>query len=188
MVDSTGLKVFGEGEWQGRKHGAGKRRTWRKLHLGADPDTHDAIMAKLTLEQVTDGEVFPDLMAQLDEQAVDRVYADGAYDQHRCYGAVLERGGTPVIPPRDNAVKWDETHPRTETVIAGQTDTGRQNWKRRAGYHRRSLAETAMYRYKQFIGSSLRACRFDTQRVEAYTAIAVLNRLNTLGMPQQFSF
>ena len=67
--------------------------------------------------------------------------------------------------------------------MACQTETGRQNWKQLAGYHRRSLAETALYRYKQLIGSTLRARRFDTQQVEVYTAIAVLNCLNTLGMP-----
>lgn len=183
VVDSTGLKVFGEGEWKVRQHGVGKRRTWRKLHLGVDPNTQDVIMAELTLEPVTDGEVFPDLMAQLGEHDVDQVCADGAYDQRRCYEAVLERGGTPVIPPRKTAVEWDETHPRTAAVRACATEACRENWKHLAGYHRRSLAETAMYRYKQLIGSTLRARRFDTQQVEAYTAIAVLNRLNTLGLP-----
>ena len=183
VVDATGLKVFGEGEWKVRKHGAGRRRTWRKLHLGVDPGSHDIIMAELTLERVTDAEVFPELMEQLGDQQTGAVYADGAYDQARCYEAVLERGGTPVIPPRRNAVEWDPTHPRSAAVTGCHTERSRREWQRAVGYHRRSLAETAVYRYKQLIGPALRARDFATQQVEAHAAIAVLNRLNTLGMP-----
>jgi len=182
-VGPTGLKVFGEGEWKVRKHGVGKRRTWRKLHLGVDPNTHDILAAELTTVSVTDGEVFPGLMGQLGEQPVGEVFGEGAYDQDRCYEAILDRGGTPVIPPRKDAVEWGEAHPRTQAVRACSSAAGRKDWKRRCGYHRRSLSETAMYQYKQLIGPTLRARCFETQQVEVHAAIAVLNRLNTLGMP-----
>jgi hypothetical protein len=183
VVDSTGLKVFGEGEWKVRKHGVGKRRTWRKLHLGVDPNTHEVVAAELSAVSVTDGEVLPGLIEQLGEQPVGEVFGDGAYDQERCYEAILARGGTPVIPPRKDAVEWSEAHPRTQAVRACSREAGRKDWKRHSGYHRRSLAETAMYRYKQLIGPSLRARCFETQQVEVHAAIAVLNRINTLGMP-----
>jgi hypothetical protein len=183
VVDSTGLKVFGEGQGKVRKHGVGKRRTWRKLHLGVDPDTQDVLAAELTTVSVPDGEVFPGLIEQLGEQPVGEVFGDGAYDQGRCYEAILERGGTPVIPPRKDAVEWGEAHPRTQTVRACPSEAGRKGWKRCAGDHRRSWSETAMYRYKQLIGPTLRARCFDTQQVEVHAALAVLNCLNTLGMP-----
>jgi len=185
VVDATGLKVFGEGEWKVRKHGVGKRRTWRKLHLGIDPETHDVIAAELTTETITDGEVFPDLPGQLGEQDLGKTYGDGAYDQGPCYDAILERHGVPIIPPRKDAVEWAEDHPRTQAVRACQGETGRKEWKKQVGYHRRSLGETAMYRYKQLIGPTMRARQFDTQQVEAHAAIAVLNRFNTLGMPKR---
>ena len=185
VVDATGLRVSGEGEWKVRKHGVGKRRTWRKLHLGVDPATHDVVAVELTLESVTDGEVFADLLGQLGEQEVGKVYGDGAYDQSPCYEAILERNATPIIPPRRDAVEWDEHHPRTQAVRACRGEGGRAQWKRAVGYHRRSLSETALYRYKQLIGAAMRARRFDTQQTEAHAAIAVLNRLNTLGMPKR---
>ncbi|MCP4363804.1 MAG: IS5 family transposase [Planctomycetes bacterium] len=185
VVDSTGLKVYGEGEWKVRKHGVSKRRTWRKLHLGINPDNHDIVMVELTKETVSDCEVFPDLMEQLGDQPIGQVSGDGAYDNHPCYDAILERGGTPVIPPRKDAVEWEADHPRTQAVKACKTAEGRKDWKRQSGYHRRSLSETAMYRYKQLIGPMLRARAFATQQVEVHAAVAVLNRINTLGMPKR---
>lgn len=186
MVDSTGLKVYGEGEWKVRKHGVGKRRTWRKLHLGVDPKTHDVVVAQLTTVTLGDGEMLPDLLDQLDEdQALGDVCGDGAYDNRDCYDSVHERGGTLLTPPRKGAVEWGDDHPRTEAVKACETDEGRKEWKRKTGYHRRSLSETAMYRYKTLIGPSLRARLFETQQVEVYAALAVINRINTLGMPKR---
>lgn len=184
VCDSTGLKVYGEGEWKVRKHGVGKRRVWRKLHLGVNPDNHDIIAAELTTLEVGDAEVLPDLLDPLpEEQAIGDVPMDGAYDTHQGYDSVLAREGNPIVPPRKGAVEWEENHPRTQAVRACQTAEERKAWKKSSGYHRRSLSETAMYRYKTLIGRTMRARNFDGQNVEALAAIAVLNRINTLGMP-----
>ena len=182
VVDSTGIKVFGEGEWKTRQHGVGKRRTWRKLHLAVDPATHDAVAAQVTVLEVTDGEVFPDLLEQLEDQPIGTVAADGAYDQRGCYDAVGQRGGQALIPPRENAVEWEAGHPRTAAVQACRAQ-GRKAWKASVGYHRRSLSETAMFRYKQLISPAFSLRHFASQVVEAYAGLAVLNRMNTLGMP-----
>lgn len=185
VVDASGLKVYGEGEWKVRQPGVGRRRTWRKLHLGVDPATHDVVAAELTLGSVTDGEIFPDLLDQLGEQELGKVYGDGAYDQGPCFEAILERNATPITPPRKDAVECDKHPPRTQAVRACPGEGGRAQWKRAVGYHRRSLSETALYRYQQLIGAAMRARRCDTQQTEPHAAIAVLNRLNTLGMPKR---
>jgi hypothetical protein len=182
VIDSTGIKVFGEGEWKTRQHGVGKRRTWRKLHLAIDPATHDVVAAQVTVLEVTDAEVFPDLLEQLEDQPLGTVAADGAYDQRGCYDTVEQRGGRALIPPRENAVEWEASHPRTVTVQACRAE-GRKAWKVSVGYHRRSLSETAMFRYKQLISPAFSFRRFASQVAEAYAGLAVLNRMNTLGMP-----
>lgn len=185
VVDATGLKVFGEGEWKVRKHGQAKRRRWRKLHLGARLESQDIVAVELTSEAVTDGEMLPALLEQLEEQPVGQVLGDGATDQTPCYDAIVQRGGEPVIAPRKDAVEWAPEHPRTQAVQACKTAEGRKDWKRQSGYHQRSLSETAIYRYKTLIGACLRARRFATQQVEAYIGVAVLNKINTLGLPSR---
>lgn len=103
----------------------------------------------------TDAEGLPALLEQLGAQALGRVHADGAYDQRRCYEAVRTRQGRPLIPPREDAVAWEAEHPHTQAVAACR-EVGRKAWKQRVGYHRRSLAETAVYRYQQLIAPRLR--------------------------------
>ena len=144
------------------------------------------MVVQLTTVSISDGEMLPEMLEQLgDEQAVGDVCGDGAYDRDDCYGAVHGRGGTHFAPSRKDAVEWGEDHPRTQVVRDCETAEGRKEWKRKTGYHRRSLSETAMYRYKTLIGPALRARLFETQQVEAYAALAVINRINTLGIPKR---
>ncbi|PMF25218.1 IS5 family transposase, partial [Vibrio splendidus] len=121
-IDSTGLKVFGEGEWKVKKHGAEKRRTWRKLHLAVDVETHEAISAEVSLVSVGDSEVLPTLLNPL-RRKIDTVSADGAYDTKSCYETLKNKGSTPLIPPRKNAALWEEGHPRNEAVKALKNGT-----------------------------------------------------------------
>ena len=102
-VDSTGIKVFGEGEWKVRQHGYTKRRTWRKLHLGIDEATQEIVASVVTTNDIHDGQVFKDLLDQVKEP-IHQVSADGAYDNFECYEQALERNAIPVIPPREDAV------------------------------------------------------------------------------------
>lgn len=117
VVDSTGLKVYGEGEWKVRRHGAGKRRTWRKVHLAVDADGKDALALEVTTEQWTDSEVFAGLLDPI-EGTVAQVDGDGAYDTRGVYAAAGERSAQVAVPPRDNAVPWEADHPRTQALAA----------------------------------------------------------------------
>lgn len=184
VVDATGLKIFGEGEWKVRAHGVGKRRTWRKLHLAIDPDSHEILAAELTRVDIGDSEVFPALLEQLGEPELGTVAADGAYDTRECYRAIIDGGGQPLIPPKAGAALWEDGHPRNAAVVACR-EQGRGAWRRASGYHVRSLVETGMYRYKRLIGPALTARLPETQMTEAYVGIAVLNRMNRLGMPKR---
>ena len=184
VFDSAGLKIYGEGERKVRKRGVGKRRTWRKLHLAATPANWDYVAVDLTAENVGDGEILPELFNQLEEQEIGRCYGDGAYDTRADYDAINSRGGEAVIPPRDNAAYWEAGRPRN-LAVAECRKTDRKTWKINIGYHFRSLAETAVYRFKRLIGSCLSARLPENQGTEAYVGVAIINRMNTLGMPQR---
>ena len=110
VVDSTGLKTFGEGEWKVRQHGVGKRRTWRKIHLAVDANAKDIIGIEVSTADWHDNEVFPDLLAQV-EGEVAQVSADGAYDTESAHVAISGCGAKATIPSRDGAVFWGDDHP-----------------------------------------------------------------------------
>ncbi|GIU10408.1 IS5 family transposase [Shewanella morhuae] len=109
VVDATGLKVFGEGEWKTRNHGSDKRSTWRKLHLAIDARTHEVVAAEVSLVSVGDNEVLPTLLNPL-RRKMAQVSADGAYDG--CYQLLRRKGCKATIPPRSNAGGWEKGHPR----------------------------------------------------------------------------
>jgi hypothetical protein len=188
VVDSTGMKVFGEGEWKTRTHGKSKRRTWRKVHLTVDPDTHEIVAEVLTENSGHDADQVEPMLAQIN-QPIEACYGDGAYDQWKVYGTLETRGIEPVIPPQHNAkIKQhgnssQESLPRDE-AIRGIRRLGRKGWKREVGYHRRSLGETAMFRLKQTFGDRLKNRKLDTQRTESRIRCKILNRFVKLGMPQ----
>ena len=110
LVDSTGIKVEGEGEWHARKHGGSKRRVWRKIHLGIDEQTLEIRAIEVTGNHIGDAPVLPDLLSQISpEQEIGSVTADGAYDTRNCHDAIADRGAHAVIPPRKNAKPWKPT-------------------------------------------------------------------------------
>tara|TARA_R100000322_G_scaffold167840_1_gene136406 strand:- start:693 stop:1433 length:741 start_codon:yes stop_codon:yes gene_type:complete len=107
LVDSTGIKFLGDGEWQARKHGVQGRRQWRKVHLAMDIATSDIRAVEFTPSREGDSPVLPDLLGQIPEdEDIGTVTADGAYDTRRCHGAVIARGGTAIIPTRRNGRAW----------------------------------------------------------------------------------
>lgn len=190
VVDSTGVKVYGEGEWKVRQHGWSKRRTWRKLHLCIDESTKEIVSAVATTNNVSDGEAFPDLIQDTPDE-VSQVSADGAYDQRDCYDAIKQKGAKAAIPPRKGARIW-----KRKTAKADRCDRdenlrrirkiGRKKWKQECGYHRRSLAETTMFRYKTIFGDRVNARNIDNQFKELLVKCAVLNRMTHLGMPESY--
>jgi transposase len=188
VVDATGLKVYGAGEWHRRQHRVQRRRTWRKLHLAVDTRTHEVIAAELTAATVHDAEVFPALLEQIPaDESIASMAADGAYDTRVCHQRLLDRQAAALIPPRANAVAWPpradgQTHPRT-AILEYRQQHGDKAWKVHSGYHRRSLAETTMSRLKTRFGERLSHRRFDTQTTQAYARLAAMNIMTRLGMP-----
>ena len=180
VVDSTGLKIFGEGEWKVRQHGVGKRRTWRKIHLAVDESAKDIIGVEVTTADWGDSEVFAPLLDQV-EGEVSQVSADGAYDTEGTHAAIAERGAKATIPPREGAVPWGEDHPR-DAILSEIATKGRSGWKNDSGYHRRSLAENMMYRLKQ-LGDRLYSRTFERQVNEVHVRAAIINQFTYLGMP-----
>lgn len=181
VIDSTGLKVYGEGEWKTRKHGNEKRRTWRKLHLAVDSNTHEIVSAEVSLVNVADNEVLPTLLNPL-RRAIKQVSADGAYDTKACHKLLQRKGCKPTIPPRSNAGYWEGGHPRNEAVKALKSNQLAQ-WKQDNGYHQRSLSETAMYRYKQLVSPKLSLRDYNAQVGEALAGVKAINKVIELGMP-----
>jgi transposase len=184
LVDGTGLKIYGEGEWLDQKHGIRSRRRWRKLHLGIDAVTHEIVASELTSDDVGDASEIPALLDQIDAE-VASLTADGAYDGDAVYDAVAKRHpeAAVIIPPRATAVPNEIPTTQRDRHIAEISKHGRMSWRRRSGYNRRSLAETAMYRYKTVVGRRLHARTLTNQRTETKIGCNVLNRMTTLGMP-----
>lgn len=187
-VDATGLKVYGEGEWKVRVHGADRRRVWRKLHLAVDTRTGALVAHALTTSEVHDGAELEGLLARTDAP-IAAVCADKAYDSFDCHDAIRARDAQPVIPPKKGAAirpppGRKDVPPTRGAAVARIAEVGREAWKAETGYHRRSLAETAMLRYKTLIGPSLCSRTFDRQKVEAAVAVRCINRFTALGMPR----
>jgi len=192
VFDSTGLKVYGEGEWKVKKHGKSKRRTWRKLHIGMDPDSGEIIVSELTENGVGGGDSqTAENLINRAPKGVKRVLGDGAYDGIDFRRKIEEIGAEPLIPPPRDAVVHKvadpalikRNHAICEIAGLGGDDEARRLWKKLKGYHRRSLAETAMYRIKQLTGSKLKSREWNRQCVEAQVKCLVINVMTRLGMP-----
>ena len=188
VVDSTGLKVFGEGEWKMRKHGKSKRRTWRKLHLAVNPDTHEIEAETLTENSCDDASQVDDLLDQASNK-VRGFYGDGAYDKRKTYKTLEKRRIRAIIPPRRNAKIWQHGNSgkrplSRDAAVREIRRCGRRQWKERIGYHRRSLAETAMYRMKCCFGDHLKNREIPNQRTETRIRSKILNKFTHLGLPQ----
>jgi hypothetical protein len=153
VMDNTGLKIYGEGEWKVRTHGKSKRRTWRKLHIGADPESGEIEAVALTENSVSDADMVEPLLEQID-QAIDRFAADGIYDQRKVYDSLNRHAprAEVLIPPRKNAHIWQHGNSKAERLkrdenLRAVRKLGRTAWKETSGYHVRSLAETTMFRF-----------------------------------------
>jgi IS5 family transposase len=186
VIDSTGLKIYGEGEWKTRQHGVSKRRTWRKMHLGVDEASGEIVAVVTTERDVGDCEVLPQLLEAIQDE-IAQISADGAYDTIACHQAIAARQARPAIPPRENAVvtdigQWDAR----EQAVRRIEEVGRPAWKQEVNYHRRSLAETMMFRQKTLFGDRLSSRKMTTQTTEVRIRCAALNRMTHLGMPESY--
>ena len=189
VVDSTGLKVYGEGEWKTRKHGISKRRTWRKLHLGVDEKTGFIHASVLTENGKGDGDAqqVENLLEEI-QSPIDKFSGDGAYDTYEIWELLKESEIEGIIPPQENAIYWvDENDDLLDLdrndILAEIENDGRKEWKKKSGYHRRSLSETAMFRFKTIFGATLYSRELKKQKTEAKIKIKCLNKITATGMP-----
>jgi hypothetical protein len=184
VVDATGLKVYGEGEWKVRIHGVGKRRTWRKLHLAVNEANNHILGVVLTTNDFKDNQVLPVLMNQIDPRNVSQVTGDGAYDDKKCFAWAEENKVKAVFPPKKGAKIHQHGNsinkPKIrDTLVRGIRTLGRKAWKKRVKYHRRSIAETAMFRFKTLLGDRLQSRNFQNQWAEVLIKVNILNQMKT---------
>jgi hypothetical protein len=187
LVDSTGLEVYGAGQWLEEKHGAKSRRGWRKLHLGLDADSRDIIAHVMTDQDMGDSSQVGPLLDQIDGP-IGKFTADGAYDGDPTYDAVSRHSADAavIIPPRANAIDRSDTggDSQRDRHIAAINTNGRMKWQTATGYGKRSLVEVAIGRYKSIIGHRLRARSLRAQQTEVAIGCVVLNRMLACAHPK----
>jgi hypothetical protein len=187
LVDSTGLKLCGPGEWLVEKHGTQTRRSWRKLHIGLDADTGQIVASALTDHNGDDGAQVGPLLDQV-AGVVASFTGDGAYDQEGVYASVGKRhpAADVIVPPRTTAVpsKPAESAPtQRDRHLQLIAERGRMAWQKASGYVKRARAETAISRYKRVIGDGLRSRTDEGRATEVDVAVHGLNRMLELGRP-----
>lgn len=192
VMGSTGLKIYGEGEWKVRQHGVSKRRTWRKLHVGVNPEDSEIQAVLLTENSVSDDQAVEALLAQI-EPEIAKFAADGAYDKRKVYNSLNAHSPEVdiLIPPRKNARIWKHGNTKTQRLKRDENlrsirNHGRKEWKKQSGYHVRSLSETVMFRLKTIFGDELSTRLIETQTTQALIRCVALNKMTHLGMPQTY--
>lgn len=196
LIDTTGLKIFGEGEWKVRQHGFVKHRLWRKLHLAINAQTQEIEAFQLTDLGIQDCEGYPLLINDIDK-TIDSVIGDGAYDRYDGYKLANEKAFALITPPRRDAKLTTECISNTtlrkhtnqflkalesrDKHIERIRQIGLKEWKKETGYHRRNLAETAMFRMKTVLGTRLKTRSIGNQIVETAIRCVILNKMTSLG-------
>jgi hypothetical protein len=187
LVDSTGLKLCGPGEWLVEKHGTRTRRSWRKLHIGVDADTGQVVASTVTGHDGDDGSQVGPLLDQI-AGPLASFTGDGAYDQDRVYASVGERHpeAAVVVPPRATAVPSrtaESAPPQRDRHLQLIAERGRMAWQKASGYNRRARAEAAISRFKRVVGDRLRSHKDERRATEMAVAVQALNRMLELGRP-----
>lgn len=207
LVDSTGLKTDGEGEWFRHKHGKHEKRGWIKLHIGIDYKSEQIVAHEATLENVVDEKILPKLVdATKNKDKIGQIIGDGAYTHHKLYQQIEEERGLSLLaPPHKNAkvhMSFEHGHagrrcsggnyakliddPGWETHnkhVRGVIRLGLDQWKDEVGYHKRSLVETTMYRLKTAFSGKLKSRKSKNRKIEIAIRISLLNRWTTQSLP-----
>lgn len=183
IVDASGMKVCGEGEWKVKIHGRGRPRKWIKVHLAIDAETQEIIAEVTTVSSVGDSAVIKDLMDQVKRSPCE-VLADGAYDRQNARGEIKRRGAKPIIPPPRNAKYKGVDDERDRAILEilglGGDKEARSLWGKLTGYNLRVLVETAFSRIKRLFGDRLFSKTFERQQVENRVRCLLLNRMRTM--------
>ena len=187
VIDSSGLKVFGEGEWKVRSYSWSKHRTWRKLHIGVDEESKLIVAAILTGNDCGDDKQLPKLLKQY-KGTIKQVSADGAYDSHECFDKIREYRSKATIPtqanPKHKKKRLEDIKRPRDEIVWGIQESGREEWKHESGYHRRSIVENTFYRYKVMLGDRLKSHKLVNQTTEALIRCYALNKMTLAGMPK----
>ena len=192
LVDSTGIKVAGEGEWKTRKWKAEYRRTWIKLHLGLDRNSGQIVAGVVTDAKGGDPDHFPEILDAVEGQ-IEKVGADGIYDSVDNFRRIAERGAIAIIPARIGAAIRPEAEATARNAVVAEMDrlwedeTGDARWKVESGYHARSRIESEMFRYKQVIGDSVSTKNLASQTVEVLLGCRILNCFLELGRCESYA-
>ena len=192
-IDSSGLKIYGEGEWKRKKHGKGTRREWRKLHIGCTDDGR-IVTQLLTDNKCSDDRALPELLDAVNpDQVINTVRLDGAYDRPSCYQAIARRGAKANIPPPCNATidhDMEKNSPRMarnsaiERINAlGGGAKGKHRWRQESGHYQREKAENSFSRFKAIFSPALAARTLDNQKVEAAIKCTILNQFLAISRP-----
>lgn len=187
-VDSTGLKVYGEGEWKVRKHGWCKHRTWRKMHLAVNTETLTIEAVSITGNDTDDASQVQPLLDAISGKVIS-FRGDGGYDKKKAREALVKASIKQIIPPQENAVAKDENEPyafERNTAIGRIKETDRARWKKEIGYHKRSLAEVSMYRYKTIFTGTLQSRKIEYEKKEVAFKCKLLNRMIDLGRAKSY--
>lgn len=185
VIDSSGLAIFGQGQWAAAKHGGKGIQGWKKLHLGVD-QSGIIVTQTLTNANVDDAKTGTSLMQRLPRE-VNTVIADSAYDTRDFYDAAANKGASVVVPPIKSAQVGGVRSPVRDKAVRRIRKVGRRQWKKEAGYHRQARCENAFFRYKTILGDRMRSRGANAQVVEATLACNILNRMTLLGRPESYS-
>lgn len=180
IVDASGLKIFGEGEWKVKIHGKGRPRKWIKLHVAIDANTQEIVAEVSTESSAGDGSVFPIVFGQI-KHRVREVIGDGAYDGQEIRQAIRDRRGRSLIPPPKHAVCRGDDPDRDRAVREirglGGDLVAKSIWGKFSGYSRRALVETTFSRYKKMFGDRAFSRTRERQIVENRLKCILLNKM-----------
>jgi len=196
LIDSTGIRIYGQSQWSAAKGYQCARQAWTKLSIAVDAQTHEILGLAVSDGHAYDANFLPPLLAQL-KPSVEKVKADGAYDKRKCYIAAAKKGAYLVTPPQHRACVQTQNrntanhaalNVRDEAIAMIKTyeteEQGRKAWKIGSGYHQRSLVETAMFRLKSIFGEDVRCRKPDNQAMQLRLRCYALNKMSALGLPQ----
>ena len=194
VVDSSGIKVYGEYEWKVKKHGKEQRRKWRKLHIGIDMKSRKVVSHTLTSNDVHDGMEFGKLLDGSKEHGrrVSRLYADAAYSWHAIFDRLEDEFIMPRIPlPKNSVISGEDVdeaimvmRPRDRALLEIYDAGGVEEWKKSTDYHQRSLVENFFSRFKTIFGEKMVQRRDDIREFRASVRCLILNKFADLGLPQ----
>jgi hypothetical protein len=180
VLDTTGLKVYGEGEWRAEKYGG--RKSWRKLHLALDPRSGKLVLAEITEEHKHDT-THMEKALQRTNRRKGKVLIDGIADSQKCYELAHRYGKSLLTPPKKGSIfrREESLRERNEALgvirALGGDRVARSIWSKLVGYNRRVIIESMISRWKRLYGGDLRSRSEIRQGVEVKIKARMINEM-----------